>query len=266
MPDEARSDWRVLFETRLTADVPAAFPGGPEHKAGARVVVSTLGPRRGAVPLSFEAPSTTALALSAAIRAAAVADQLRGSLRYQPAIDPSGPTESITNETTGHLYDFFEHAYVAIVFSYQAVEAFANQEIQWLVTAPQHVNLRGRWEDLDADACERRLSTEQKIAGLLPGLLGVTSPHRARWWPGFKELGRLRDATIHLKARHAYPRTDYPRTDPPTASFFHELLAAKSVAAYPQTAASAIEHLLEGRDRPAWLNAARDLAEGKELT
>lgn len=256
MPGEARSDWRLLFETTLAADVPAAYPGGPEHKAGARVVVTTVGPCRRAAPLGFVTPSTSALALSAAIRAAETADELRRSLRYTPTISPSGPVESVTDETISHLYDFFEHAYVAIVFSYQAVEAFSNEEIQRVVTTPQRLVLRGTWEELDADACERRLSTEQKISVLLPGLLGIARPTKTKWWPDFNGLGRLRDATIHLKARHAYPRAD-----PPEASFFHELLAVDSVGTYPKIGISAIEHLHEGRDRPAWLEAARDLAE-----
>jgi hypothetical protein len=260
MPDEARPDWRLLFETTLAADMPAAYSGGPEHKAGARIVMSTLGARRGAVPLGFATPSTSALALSAAIRAAADAAALRSSLRYTPNISPWGPAEAVTDETMGKLYDFFEQAYIAIVFSYQAVEAFANEEIQRLVTAPQHLSLRGRWEDLDADACERWLSTGQKIADLLPGLLGITAPKKEKWWPAFKELGRLRDATIHLKARHAYPRTGEP-----TASFFHELLAVRSLAMYPQAGVGAIEHLHQGRERPTWLQDARRLAEGMEL-
>ena len=74
------------------------------------------------------------------------------------------------------------------------------------------------------------------------------------------ELGRLRDATIHLKARHAYPRTGEP-----TASFFHELLAVRSLAMYPQAGVGAIEHLHQGRERPTWLQDARRLAEGMEF-
>lgn len=251
-----RSDWRVLFETTLATDLPSAYPGGPEHKAGARVVATTLGPRRGAVPLGFETPSTSALALSAAIRAAATAEGLRGSLGYKPTISPTGPTESVSDETISELYDFFEHVYVAVVFSYQAIEAFANEEIQRLVTAPQHLVVRGRNEDLDADACERWLSTDEKLSKLLPSLMHIGRPTKTKWWPDFKGLVRVRDATIHLKARHAYPRGDQLQ-----ASFFHELLAVETVGVYPKTGMTAIEHLHEGRERPAWLEAARELAE-----
>lgn len=260
MPGEARSDWRVLFETTLAADAPALYRGGPGHKVGERVVLTTVGPRRGAVPLGFDTPSASALALSAAIRAATTADQLRGSLRYEPSIGPPGGLEVVSDGTVPLLYDFFEHAYVAVVFSYQAIEAFANEEIQRVVTTSQHLVLRGRWEDLDADGCERWLSTEQKICDLLPSFLGAARPTKSKWWPDFKGLARLRDATIHLKARHAYPRGD-----PPTASFFHELLAVDSVGAYPKTGIAAIEHLHDGRDRPAWLKAARDLVERRPL-
>ena len=35
-------DWRIALATRLVKDVPAAYPGGPSHKAGAPVYVSSL--------------------------------------------------------------------------------------------------------------------------------------------------------------------------------------------------------------------------------
>jgi hypothetical protein len=259
MRAEDRLDWRLLFETRLTNDLPAAYTGGPVHSAGARLIVSTIGSRRGTVPLSFDTPSTSALALSAAIRASGDDRELRGSLMYRPIVSPYGPVETVTDDTTSLLYDFFERAYVAVVFSYQAVEAFANEETQRLVTTPQHVNVRGRWEDLDADACERWLSTVQKIADVLPSLLGISPPRKAKWWPAFKELERLRDATVHLKARHVYPRADRP-----IGTFFHDLLAVRSLSSFPQTAVSVIEHLHENRARPAWLVAARELADARE--
>lgn len=44
MSDKINNDlgyWRIAGATRLTADVPAAFPGGPSHKACTPVYQTT---------------------------------------------------------------------------------------------------------------------------------------------------------------------------------------------------------------------------------
>jgi hypothetical protein len=125
-----------------------------------------------------------------------------------------------------------------------------------LVSAPIRVAIRGKWEDLDADECERWLSTEQKLVDVLAGLLKLTPPKKKAWWPAFKELGRLRDSTVHLKASHAQPRTREPG-----ASFYFDLLVVTSVMAFPRTAVGVAEYLYDGRERPPWLKSARELAD-----
>jgi len=40
MPDDDIGDWRIEAAATLAKDVPAAYPGGPSHKAGAHVYLS----------------------------------------------------------------------------------------------------------------------------------------------------------------------------------------------------------------------------------
>ena len=255
-PGDPYFDWRIWFATTLAADLPAAFPGGPSHEAGAAVRVATVaGDARSP---SFITPSSSALALGASIRAAEEADDRRTSLSLTSVIGPDGRGISIADESTSALYDFFERAYVAIVFSYQAIEAYANEQIAGRLTAPIEMSVRGRIETLDAESIERWIPTSQKLVDVLPALRNVASPKKALWWPSFKELERLRDATVHLKAGHAYPRA----TSRLRRSYFHELLAAKSIRLFPQIAVRTIGHFETDPPRPGWLLAAEALATG----
>ncbi len=253
---KATFDWRVRAATTLAQDVPAAYPGGPSHKAGAPVVVVTIGRGIHRLPLSFATPSSPALALSAAIKAATAAKVLRNSLVFDVHPGPTGSIEGISDGTTVQLFDFFEQAFVSIVFSYQSIEAFANEEVHRLVQRPYRVSFRGSLEDLDADAIERWLPTDQKLVDVIPAFVRVHAPKKAKWWSSFRSLTRLRNDTIHLKAGRAYPRTAIGLPPP---SIFHELLATRSLLVFPITAAAAMRHFHEGRELPSWLTTAEQM-------
>ena len=42
MESDDFGDWRIAVVTTLTSDITAAFPGGPSHKVGTPVYVSSL--------------------------------------------------------------------------------------------------------------------------------------------------------------------------------------------------------------------------------
>lgn len=69
-------DWRIAAVARLAQDLPAAFPGGPSHKAGAPVYQTELVPTSKGEPLGFLTPSATAMALSIALGASRSAKRL----------------------------------------------------------------------------------------------------------------------------------------------------------------------------------------------
>jgi hypothetical protein len=252
-------DWRMRFSTTLAADVPAAFAGGPSHKAGAPVILVTVGPGTRGKSIAFATPSSPALFLSAAMRAANLADGFRASVRFHDQLSPDGPAQGVSDGSTESLYDFFEQAVAAVVFSYQAIEAFANEEVQRLVTKPMTLDLRGRLEQCDADAIERWASTEQKLIDVLPSAMKVRPAKKSTWWSSFKALARIRNDTVHLKAARAYPRR---AAGVPAQSVFHELLLTSSLLSFPKTSIAAIGHFQQG-DLPGWLASAKERALGK---
>src|SRR5688500_18380102 len=102
------SDWRIRIATPLTSDVPAAYPGGPSHSAGALVVQSTAGKDSRGRSIGFTTPSAVALALSLAIKAVDQSRVLRTRVEASEIVSPFGPSTSVTHESTGALYDYFE--------------------------------------------------------------------------------------------------------------------------------------------------------------
>jgi len=75
-------DWRTQFVTTLVEPLPAAFPGGPSHEAGAQVAIASMVESAGGAPIAFTTPSTAALALAVAARSAKAAETFRQELRF----------------------------------------------------------------------------------------------------------------------------------------------------------------------------------------
>ena len=72
--DDGLGDWRHWAVTTLAEDMPAAYPGGPSHKAGAPLYLSMDARNPKGERVGFTMPSPTALALSISIQSAKRAD------------------------------------------------------------------------------------------------------------------------------------------------------------------------------------------------
>ncbi len=177
-------DWRIEAVTTLVNDVPAAYPGGPSHKAGTPVykAISTVG--TGQQPVGFIAPSAVALALNIAINASQQAAELRRNITFAETATPEGAGQSVAQEHLPALFDFFETCMVTITFSFQALETFCNQVIATKVQGTMKVK-RKTHEVMTAAEMERRLSTDEKLSQVVPILMGVNTPK------GWENLGSL---------------------------------------------------------------------------
>lgn len=80
MMDDGLGDWRHWAATRLAADMKAAGPGAPAHKAGSPIYQSAITRDSYGRVVAFTMPSPTALALNISIGAARRADEIRRSL------------------------------------------------------------------------------------------------------------------------------------------------------------------------------------------
>jgi hypothetical protein len=122
-------DWRARAVTTLAKDVPAAYPGGPSHRAGARVVLVTSVKSADPGGTSFTTPSGAALALSIAIKAFDAAVVAKGQLGFVEIVTPRGPGKAIADERIPAFFDFLEQCMIMVTFSFQALEAYCNQII-----------------------------------------------------------------------------------------------------------------------------------------
>src|ERR1039457_3760972 len=98
MTETHEVDWRI-------EDVGTVAKDSRELNAGARILLISMAKHRKYKTLSFVTPSATALALSVAINAAAMAESLRPRLATVEVITPSGKRGfQIRNDCTSDRY------------------------------------------------------------------------------------------------------------------------------------------------------------------
>jgi hypothetical protein len=235
-------DWRVW-----KAAVIDKATGGPA-KAGDQLYVVTTLKKSSLGNVTFITPSPAALALSSAITAARSANLKLATVTPVPgaggAKDPW-----IAPAHLPHLYSYFEQAMTAAVFSFQALESFANQIVAERVTGTMQLKRRGGSVDLTAAEIERQCSTDEKLGTILGQLLGKATPKGKKPWQGFATLKDLRDATIHLKSRD-----QYVRGAPDKETLYFRLLNTKPTD-YPRWAISLIRYFT---GQASWLNGAEE--------
>ena len=76
-------DWRKRRVTRLAKPVPTAYPGGPTHDVGAPVQLTTMSRDARGTHTGFITPSSVALALSIALRAANRDRELHAAITFR---------------------------------------------------------------------------------------------------------------------------------------------------------------------------------------
>jgi hypothetical protein len=186
MSSDNFGDWRIAVVTQLASDLPAAFPGGPAHKAGMPAYLSSL--TRDAVynAIGFITPSPTALALSAAIRSSLRAKDLRNTLALTDTVTPLGSGKQVANENLPHLYDFFENSMIAVTCSFQSLEMFSNEIIAQNAQTSFKLTRGKDILTLGGEELERRASTEEKIGRILPSFLGIKARTARNCGRGFR--------------------------------------------------------------------------------
>lgn len=95
------------------------------------------------------------------------------------------------------LFDYFELLMSHVVFSFTALEAFANEAVP-----SDYVYERTEKKQLKAfrkPEIERTLNLDEKLHSVLPLALGVPSPKGKKLWQNYRQLKQMRDRIIHLK-------------------------------------------------------------------
>ena len=244
-------DWRIAVATTLANDVPSAYPGGPAHRAGAPVYVSSLSKHSQYNLLGFVTPHASALALSISLKSAVEGARLHSTLAVRDSVTPLGAGKTIADENLPHLYDFFEHAMISVTFALLALETYAN----WMISRLENASIELEWDDghllLQGTDIERRASISEKLGTVLPTLLNVPSPKGKHPWEGFVKLRKTRDAAIHMKSLDMFTK-DRIDDDSLYYQFFNTNLTS-----YPSSALDMIDWFETSENGLRWLRGFR---------
>jgi hypothetical protein len=246
MTNDDIGDWRIEAAATLAEDVPAAYPGGPSHKAGAHIYLSHVVKHPRYNVFGFTTPSATALALSAAMKNAVTAYSLRDAVVLRDHVTPWGSGKGVANESLQPLFDFFESCMVAVITSFQAIEVFSNTVISKTLKGTYQLKRKKAWYTVTGEELERQASTDEKIGVILPKLLNVTTPKGKANWQSYLELKEARDATVHMKSQDAYTRKGIDRE-----SLFFQFFR-RDPREFPKIAFQIIEYFLPADALPRW--------------
>jgi hypothetical protein len=144
--------------------------------------------------LSFGLPSAPALYLSLARAAHArrVAIDVEACFIKHPSPQGTYP------ENHKLLFDFFESLIAEVIFSFTAIEAFANESIP--------TNFVYSWKNakevkqLARPDIERYVQLDEKLKRVLPQAHSIRSPSGTKIWQEFKTLKAVRDRLVHMKS------------------------------------------------------------------
>lgn len=245
MPNDGLGDWRIAVATTLAEDLPAAYPGGPSHKKGAGLYLTTDSNDEAHGRLSFITPHPSALSFNIAFEYAKEAKKLQSQLAKITVVSPGGPSQAIQMPNIPFLYDYFEQAMIVVTFSFQAIESFVNNEMVHKSISDIRVKRKNKWQTFTPIEAERTLSTEEKVATVLPEILKVPTPKGKAPWEGFKKLKAARDATIHIKNKDIHQLSE-------SDNLFFNFLIDNPVL-YPQYAFNVVNWFYKNTEQPRWL-------------
>lgn len=144
------------------------------------------------------------MALNVAINGSTKALELRSEIVFDDVATPDGRGKSVSEDNLASLYAFFEQCMIAITFSFQALETFANQQIGTKLQGKIRLKRKKETKEYGSEEIERLFSTDEKLGKVLPQLLKIPTLQGTEIWNKFIELKVFRDSCIHLKTKDQY--------------------------------------------------------------
>ena len=144
--------------------------------------------------LSFGLPSAPALYLSLARAAHA----RRVTIDVEACFIKHPSPQGTYPENHKLLFDYFESVMAEVIFSFTAIEAFANESIP--------ANFVYSWKSakevkqLARADIERYVQLDEKLKRMLPEAHSIKSPANTNVWQEFKTLKAVRDRLVHIKS------------------------------------------------------------------
>ncbi|WP_131535514.1 hypothetical protein [Pedobacter nototheniae] len=143
------------------------------------------------------------------------------------------------------LFDFLELMLAQAIFSFTALECFANTSI------PSNYVFRTKRadkkfiEEYDSEQIERNLTLDVKFDKILPNIFEVKSPSGTKLWEIYQQLKKLRDRLIHLKSN------DMSKTGPEIKTIWGDLIRNRN-RDYAKLAYDLIGYYLKDKDGMRW--------------
>ena len=250
-PRIAERDWRLRAITTLTEEHHS--PSGTTYPVGSLVELVGFVFLPNGRGLTIPFPDPTAIFLSLAEK------ELRKATEYQDTALPSGVNYGNDEENTlkpgieSGFFDCLQSIVAAVVFSYTAIEVFANSMIpdDYVFSNPRRD--KKCTESYSKDQIERHISLDTKLDKLLPDICNVASPKGTKLWVQYVKIKDLRDRLIHLKSR------DWQKSVPANAknSIWTRVLSEET-RHVPAFAFELIWHYLPAK-KPRWAERFREI-------
>lgn len=145
--------------------------------------------------VSFGLPSAPALYLNLA----QASHRQREAIDLDEAFHHHPAPQGIWPEDHRTLFDYFEAFAAEIIFSYTAVEAFANECIPETFEFTVKAGRKGEMT-LRGAAIERQVPLGDKLALVIPKAHNLKSLKGSKPWQDFRDLEAARNRLIHLKS------------------------------------------------------------------
>ncbi len=197
-PNISKRDWRLRGITTTAEEFADGL--GTTHPVGTVVeLVGFVQLPHGTV-LSIPVPDPAAVYLSLA-RAA-----MKNGLAYVESELPNqiltvNAESRLANDSEQGFFDCLQSIVSGVVFSYTAIEAFANSVIpdDFVFVKPRQD--KRCTEHYTKEQIERHVSLDVKLDEVLPKILmGAKSPKGGKAWSDYTKLQKTRDRLIHLKS------------------------------------------------------------------
>jgi hypothetical protein len=191
--------------------------------------------------LSFGLPSTSSLFLNLSLQAKQEID----ALDIEKCFDKHNEGQGTYPEDHKLLFDFFELMISQTIFSFSAIEAFAN------ISIPKDYIYRVKRsdkkfiEEYDKDQTERYVSLDNKLDKILPNVFNVKTPSGTKIWDNFQNIKKLRDRLIHLKS------SDTTASGPDIKTIWGDLIRNKKVD-FTKQAHQIIGHYIDKKEGFRW--------------
>jgi hypothetical protein len=246
MKDEGLGDWRIAVASRLAKDANFETIGGTSHSAGTPVYVAHLAQSIKDGGLSFITPHPVALNLEIAFNSVIEATKIKKTIGLHQ--NRKGKIRETHIDDTQQLFDYFQFCFVAIIFSYQAIETFINFVLSRKVNTPLSYEHKGIAHLITPEEIEKKYSTDEKIKLFLPQVTGIQIDSKSLLWNKFVALKRDRDAIVHIKYEDMFTRGEIK---PIETSLFTRLWKEKMMD-HLHTSYNMINHFRDDSTRERW--------------